>query len=139
MAAMASDLDTADVPGGKVKLAYVREQAVPTMPAPGSLTGPVGWVRGNLLSGPFNIILTILCLLLIAWVVPAFIKFLFIAAAWSGTDRTACITGPDRPEVGACWPFVRERWAYFVYGSYPLAQRWRVDVFFAMLAVGVFW
>jgi general L-amino acid transport system permease protein len=34
---------------------------------------------------------------------------------------------------------VRERFAYFVYGSYPLGQRWRVDLFFALLALGVVW
>jgi general L-amino acid transport system permease protein len=42
-------------------------------------------------------------------------------------------------EIGACWPFVWERAAYFTYGSYPIPERWRVDIFFAMLAVGVFW
>jgi general L-amino acid transport system permease protein len=34
---------------------------------------------------------------------------------------------------------VYDRWAYFVYGSYPIPERWRVDIFFAMLAVGVVW
>ena len=42
-------------------------------------------------------------------------------------------------EIGACWPFVWERLPYFIYGSYPIPERWRVDVFFVMLAVGVFW
>ncbi len=42
-------------------------------------------------------------------------------------------------EIGACWPFVWERLPYFIYGSYPIPERWRVDVFFAMLAVGVVW
>ena len=32
-----------------------------------------------------------------------------------------------------------ERLPYFIYGSYPIPQRWRVDVFFAMLAIGVVW
>ena len=41
--------------------------------------------------------------------------------------------------IGACWPFVWDRFAYFVYGSYPIPDRWRVDIFFAMLAVGVVW
>ena len=41
--------------------------------------------------------------------------------------------------MGACWAFVRDRFFYFIYGSYPIPERWRVDVFFAMLAVGIFW
>jgi general L-amino acid transport system permease protein len=42
-------------------------------------------------------------------------------------------------EIGACWPFVWERLPYFIYGSYPISERWRVDLFFAMLAIGIVW
>jgi general L-amino acid transport system permease protein len=28
---------------------------------------------------------------------------------------------------------------YFVYGSYPLSERWRVNIFFALLALGIVW
>jgi general L-amino acid transport system permease protein len=34
---------------------------------------------------------------------------------------------------------VWERLPYFIYGSYPIPLRWRVDVFFAMLAIGIVW
>ena len=67
------------------------------------------------------------------------IDFLFLHAVWSGSDREACLPTAERPEVGACWAFVRDRFFYFIYGSYPIPERWRVDVFFAMLAVGIFW
>jgi general L-amino acid transport system permease protein len=62
-----------------------------------------------------------------------------VDATWTGTDREDCLATQTRPVVGACWPFVRERFAYFIYGSYPIPERWRVDVFFAMLAVGIVW
>src|SRR5262249_32477471 len=58
---------------------------------------------------------------------------------WSGTDREACLESAAHPHVGACWAFVREHLAYFTYGSYPIDGRWRVDVFFAMLAFGIGW
>ena len=32
-----------------------------------------------------------------------------------------------------------DRFSYFVYGSYPISQRWRVDIFFVMLGIGIFW
>ena len=73
------------------------------------------------------------------WLIPDVLRFLFIDAVWTGSDRTACIYTPDRQTVGACWPFVYERFSYFIYGSYPVAERWRVDVFFALLAIGVTW
>ena len=109
------------------------------MPAPGATTGAIGWIRANLFSSPANIALTLFSAFLIYWIVPPIIDFLFLHAVWSGSDREACLPTAERPEVGACWAFVRDRFFYFIYGSYPIPERWRVDVFFAMLAVGIFW
>ena len=102
-------------------------------------TGAIGWIRANLLPGPLNIVLTILVALLIAWIVPAVVRFLIIDAVWSGTDREACLVSDIRPVVGACWPFVQERLAFFIYYAYPIPERWRVDLFFALLAIGFIW
>jgi len=118
---------------------YVRATPVEAKPAPAATTGVVGWVRANLLSSPSNIALTIISILLVIWIVPPLIEFMLTHAVWNGADREACLPTAERPEVGACWPFVKDRFAYFIYGSYPIPERWRVDVFFAMLAVGIFW
>jgi general L-amino acid transport system permease protein len=120
-------------------IAYVRDVPVETMPPPLAARGAIGWLRANFFATPFDIVLSLAMILLILWIVPPIIKFMLIDAVWSGNDREACLATPQRPEVGACWAFVRERFAYFVYGSYPISERWRVDIFFAMLAVGVFW
>src|SRR5262245_53495998 len=119
--------------------AYVRDVLVEPKPAPMAMTGAIGWLRANLFASPFNTALTILAILLIAWVVPPLLRFLVIDATWAGVDREACLPSGARPAVGAWWPVVRERVAYFIYGSYPISQRWRVDIFFALLAVGVVW
>src|SRR5437588_393358 len=121
------------------KESFVRGTPVDAMPAPIAMTGVIGWMRASLFAGPLNTILTILTLLLIIWIVPPIIDFLFVHAVWSGTDREACLPTAEHPEVGACWAFVRDRFAYFIYGSYPIPERWRVDVFFAMLAIGIVW
>ncbi len=118
---------------------FVRGTPVDAMPAPIAMTGVIGWMRASLFAGPLNTILTILTILLIIWIVPPIIEFLFTHAVWSGTDREACLPTADRPEVGACWAFVRDRFAYFIYGSYPISERWRVDIFFVMLAIGIVW
>ncbi|MFY9990834.1 MAG: amino acid ABC transporter permease [Rhodoplanes sp.] len=101
--------------------------------------GPLRWIRDNLFSSVSNSLLTVLVIALIAWVIPPLVQFLLIDAVWSGTDREACLATPARPEVGACWAFVREWFSFFIYGPYPVAQRWRVDVFFALLAFGIGW
>ena len=121
------------------QIRFVSAATIEGRPAPASMTGAIGWLRANLLSTPFNIVLTILIVLLLAWVIPGLVKFLLIDAVWTGSDRDACREFVQKREIGACWPFVWERWSYFVYGSYPIPDRWRVDAFFAMLAVGVVW
>jgi len=132
MTMMEGDRDITDIK-------FVRATAIEARPAPVPMSGARGWMRANLLSTPFNIVLTILIVLLLAWVANELAKFLIFNAVWSGTDRNACLESIQHREIGACWPFVWERWSYFVYGSYPIPQRWRVDLFFVMLAVGVVW
>ena len=132
MTTMEGDRDITDIK-------FVRATAIEARPAPVPMSGARGWMRANLLSTPFNIVLTILIVLLLAWVANELAKFLIFNAVWSGTDRNACLESIQHREIGACWPFVWERWSYFVYGSYPIPQRWRVDLFFVMLAVGVVW
>jgi general L-amino acid transport system permease protein len=121
------------------EIRFVRRATIDASPPPPGMTGVKGWVRANLLSTPFNIALTIVIVALLGWIIPEVIKFLFVDAVWTGADRDACREVVQHREIGACWPFVAERWSFFVYGSYPIPERWRVDVFFAMLAVGVVW
>jgi general L-amino acid transport system permease protein len=121
------------------EIAFIRRTTIAPQPPPTRMTGALGWLRDNLLSSPFNIGLTTLIVLLLVWAVPELTKFLFIDAVWTGTDRDACLESVQRRPIGACWPFVWERLPYFIYGSYPISERWRVDVFFVMLAVGIVW
>jgi general L-amino acid transport system permease protein len=121
------------------EIKFVAASAIESRPPPAAMSGAVGWLRQNLLSTPTNIALTILVSLLLLWIIPDLIKFLFVDAVWTGDNRDACREIVQHRPIGACWPFVYDRWAYFVYGSYPIPERWRVDVFFAMLAIGVVW
>ncbi len=121
------------------EIAFARRANIAPRPPPAAMAGALGWLRANLLSTPFNIALTIIIALLFAWVIPELVKFLLIDAVWSGNDRDACLESVQYREIGACWPFVWERLPYFIYGSYPISERWRVDVFFAMLTIGIVW
>jgi general L-amino acid transport system permease protein len=118
---------------------FVAGMPMAPAPAPSSIVGPRAWVKEHLFGGAFNTVMTLALLLLFAWLLPPLIRFLFIDAVWSGADREACIITPERPVVGACWAFVRDRAAFFTYGSYPIPERWRVNVFFALLAIGIVW
>lgn len=120
-------------------IAYVRGVPAAPLPPPVAASGAFGWVRANFLATPVDALLSVMMLALLAWLVPPFVEFMVLNAVWSGSDREACLATPERPVVGACWAFVRDRFAYFIYGSYPLSERWRVDLFFVLLASGLIW
>jgi general L-amino acid transport system permease protein len=118
---------------------YLRTAPAERLPPPPTRTGIAGWLRANLFSSPGNIALTLVCVAFIAWVVPPLLRFFVFDAVWSGSGRDACLTSPQHPGTGACWAFVRVWSSYFVYGFYPVALRWRVDLFFIALAFGIAW
>jgi general L-amino acid transport system permease protein len=120
-------------------LRFVSREKVDALPPPTLTRGPIAWVRENLFSSFSNTILTLLSLFVLYLIVPPLVKFLFIDAAWTGTDRAACREDMVGHPVGACWAFVWDRLNFFTYGSYPATERWRVNIFFALLAVGVVW
>jgi len=118
---------------------FVRTEQVPQLPPPSQIRGPFVWIRENLFSGPVNTILTVAVLYLLYVVVPPLVEFLIVDAVWTGADRTACREDTTGREVGACWAYVAEKINYFVYGSYPPSERWRVNIFFVLLALGIGW
>ena len=78
---------------------------------------------------PANIALTVLTLALLATTLPELIRWSLIEAVWSGNSARAC-EGHD----AACWVFIRIRFSQLLYGPYPAAERWRIDLV-ALLAV----
>ena len=72
---------------------------------------------------------------LLLWftVVPA-VKFLLVDAVWTGKDRDACLAENAGRPVGACWPSSRPSSTQFIYGFYPEAERWRVNLTFLLAA-----
>ena len=120
-------------------LSYVRAAPAAAIAPPLATTGVLAWIRERLFPNVSSSLMTIVIGMLLLWAVPPLIDFLFVHAVWTGSDREACLPTADRPLVGACWAYIADRLGYVVYGSYPLAGRWRVDVFFAMLGFGTAW
>ncbi|MBH0236579.1 amino acid ABC transporter permease [Methylobrevis albus] len=114
-------------------IGYVSTQELPALPPPDAGRGAVAWLRTNLFATPLNSALTIAVGLLLAWALPPIINWLFFDAIWDGDSREACLV----EGAGACWAFVKAKFGQFIYGRYPLDQRWRVDLVFIMLVVGL--
>jgi general L-amino acid transport system permease protein len=107
---------------------FVRQDLVAERPAPVKTSGFVGTLRTRMLNSPTNILLTIVGVsLLWSTIIPA-INFLIVNAVWSGKDRTACLTENAGFVVGACWPYIQAKLPQLIYGFYPEAERWRVNL-----------
>jgi general L-amino acid transport system permease protein len=113
---------------------FVRQELVPERAAPIKTTGFVGFLRTRLFNSPTNILLTIASLLLLWFTVVPAIRFLVVDAVWRGADRSACLESAGHA-VGACWPYVQAKFIQFIYGFYPQAERWRVNLTFILAAL----
>ncbi len=112
--------------------AYVRKEIVAEVPPPASEVGVVGWIRKNLFSSWLNTVLTLVGVYLIWTVVPPVLEFAFFNAVWTGENREACVG-----VHGACWAYVEAYFPQFIYGRYPDAERWRVNLVFFLFAAGL--
>jgi len=124
-------------------MSWVRTEMALAQPAPPTERGAYAWVRKNLVGSAGDVILTILGIAIVAWILPQVINWAFINAQWTGPDRTVCTTaaqGGIQPEgwTGACWAFVNAKFGQFMFGTYPVEERWRpilVAILFVALLV----
>jgi general L-amino acid transport system permease protein len=112
---------------------FVRSELLAEQVPPSSTKGLVHWFKANLFPTWFDSLLTIVAILAIFWFIPPMLKWLFVDAVWSGTDRNACATlaqGGTMPDgwSGACWAFVDAKFQQFIYGRYIIEERWRVNI-----------
>jgi general L-amino acid transport system permease protein len=113
--------------------AYVSTETIPQSPPPTSATGVAGWLKKNLFATPRDTVLTIVVALVLLWIVPPMLDWLFFDAVWTGDGREACLG----EQVGACWAFVEAKFGQFMYGRYPVELRWRVDLTGILLIAGL--
>ncbi|WGD48671.1 amino acid ABC transporter permease [Bradyrhizobium sp. CB1650] len=117
---------------------FVRHDLVAERPAPVKTTGIIGLVRTRLFNSPTNILLTIVGALLLWFTIVPSVKFLMVDAVWAGKDRTACLTENAGFAVGACWPYIQAKLPQLIYGFYPEAERWRVNLALILAVILLF-
>jgi general L-amino acid transport system permease protein len=114
---------------------FIRTELIEPRHAPVKTTGVVGFARERLFNSPLNIMMTVVGALLLWLILVPVVKFLFVDAVWTGSDRNACLEANVGRVVGACWPFVQAKFDQFIYGFYPADQRWRVNLTFVLGAL----
>jgi general L-amino acid transport system permease protein len=109
----------------------------PSISSPTLDTGYLGWFRANLFSTPGNALLTLLSIAILIWTLPPLLRWGLIDATWLGDSRGICDSAAKDGGGGACWVFIKVRLEVFLYGFYPLAERWRVNFTFLVLALAI--
>jgi len=126
----------------EVGRSFVRTTMLDAQPPPVRDSGAIGWLRKNLFSTPLNAALTLVGLFLAWSVLRPVVEFAFVNAVWSGDGREACTTeaqGGTMPNgwFGACWAYVGAYLDDFIYGRYPVSERWRINLTFVLFAAGL--
>jgi general L-amino acid transport system permease protein len=116
-------------------LTYVRKAPEPEEAPPLLWRGGLAWARTNLFSSIGSTLVTLGCVALVVYLLPQLAAWATTGAIWSASDGAACRQHQD----GACWAFVAAKWDYLRFGSYPIAERWRVDLTEAIGAVLIIW
>ncbi len=140
--------------------AYLRTEDAPVLPPPPSRVGFRGWLWENMFASMANfsstqaaaqsigmIVLTIAIAYFALSQIWSFVDFALISAVWPGAEgvkRLSCATeaqGGALPNdwFGACYTYAAANWKLFVYGRYPDEALWRVNLVYAVGAVGLAW
>ena len=103
---------------------FVRHELIEEQVPPITERGLVKWVRENLFSSPFNVIMTLLSL----WVIYSIIAGIapwFINGVWNADSVRECYDILDGAS-GACFAVLKERFPQLFYGfKYPSTEYWR--------------
>ena len=105
----------------------------PDLPPPAGTTGPIRWMKDNLFSSATSSILTLISIYVIYTVITSAGSWLVLDAVVNADSREAC----QAIDSGACWAVIVSRFNLSIYGFYPDAERWRLNLAFIMLFVAL--
>ena len=86
-------------------------------------------INKNINTSNFNAALSVSIILLIIFALPPLSNWLILDANFTGDTKEACTGG------GACWVYIKVWFNRFMYGMYPNAEQWRVNVTFIAVLV----
>ena len=101
----------------------------PDLPPPAGTVGIIGWLKNNLFSSLSNTLLTLVSVYFLYLFIDSAINWFVLDAVVDANDKPGCRKQGD----GACWAVITRRFDQFIYGFYPIAERWRLDTSFVLL------
>lgn len=89
--------------------------------APDNNKGLLLWLRNNLFPNTGNSLLTLGAFYFLYLIIPPLLNWMIFDATWSGTQQ-------EITKEGARWIFIIEKFNQFIYGFYPEALHWRLNL-----------
>ena len=83
----------------------------------------------NINTNNFNAILSLLIIFIIIKSLPPLLSWFVIDANFAGDSKDVCSGS------GACWTYIKVWFNRFMYGMYPNAEQWRINLSFISLAL----
>ena len=86
-------------------------------------------INKNINTNKFNSILSLLIIFVIIKSIPPTLSWFFVDASFAGDSKDVCSGS------GACWTYIKVWLRRFMYGMYPNAEQWRINLSFISLAL----
>ncbi|PLP58023.1 amino acid ABC transporter permease [Mesorhizobium loti] len=98
---------------------------MPSRPAPVGQRGVIHWFKTRLFYSPASTIFTLVTLYLLYSIAAPFYDWAVTNAVWEASTRRECF---DKNMNGACWAGVIHWFDSYLYGRFPVSERWRANL-----------
>ncbi len=112
---------------------FVRTVDAPLLPPPANLVGFWPTIRQMFFTSTGGALLGLVVGALLFWAAWNIFDWAVLRAVWSAPDRELC----NVEGGGACWPFIFAKFHQWIYGFYPIDERWRVNIVYVMGAISL--
>jgi general L-amino acid transport system permease protein len=112
---------------------FIRTTDAPLLPPPANAAGFYATLRDRLFPTPLSGLASFILLVLLAYIIWSIADWALIRGVFQGADREVCAV----TNAGACWPFAKAKFLQWIYGFYPIDQRWRVNIVYLLGALGL--
>ena len=109
-------------------MSYVRTEDAPLLPPPAAVGGFWAKLKERAAPTPLSGLAALVIALTLAWTVWTIVDWALIRAVWNAENREPCAV----EGAGACWPFAKARFMQWIYGLYPIDQRWRPNIVYLL-------
>jgi general L-amino acid transport system permease protein len=112
---------------------FVRTVDAPRLSPPAGEVGIIHALRNRVFNSVLGGLLAVAISALLLWVAWTIVDWAILRGVWTAPDRELC----NVEGAGACWPFIGARSLQWVYGFYPSAERWRVNLVYLIGAISL--